>query len=72
MLLTQRPVSPCRANGNGLFMTFPAGVVKPSGFSFGPSASPSCFSRAGLKSNVSIGLAPPVMNSWMTRRTFAG
>ena len=47
-LLTSRPVSPCRVKGNGLFITLPAGVVKPSGFSFGPNASPSCFSSAGL------------------------
>ena len=47
-LLTSRPDSPCGENGKGLFITLPAGVVKPSGFSFGPSASPSCFSSAGL------------------------
>jgi hypothetical protein len=65
--LTQRPECPCLRKLNGLFMIAPGMAVNPSGFTLGPRFWPCSFSKAGLWSKVSIGLAPPFMNNSITR-----
>ncbi len=67
---THAPLSPCRENPNGDFISGPGLPKKTSIGRFG--RRPSLRVSSGFGSNVSMALGPPSMNSQMTERAFAG